>query len=104
MARRSLLSDALRERIERELTEGLGRRLRRAGAACPTTRGGDEEPQGRLDRPPDVLAEAIEASLPPREERDLDAPLFAGVTEAGSAWRSSDGAGSPRLVLVREPD
>jgi len=29
-----------------------------------------------------VLAEAIEASLPPREDRDLDAPLFAGVTEA----------------------
>lgn len=31
---------------------------------------------------PEVLAEAIEASLPPREDRDLDAPLFAGVTDA----------------------
>jgi integrase len=29
---------------------------------------------------PDVLAEAIEAKLPPREDRDLDAPLFADVT------------------------
>lgn len=28
---------------------------------------------------PDVLAEAIEATLPPREDRDSDAPLFAGV-------------------------
>jgi integrase len=28
---------------------------------------------------PDVLAEAIEATLPPREDRDLDAPLFPGV-------------------------
>lgn len=28
---------------------------------------------------PDVLAEAIEATLPPREDRDPDAPLFAGV-------------------------
>jgi len=28
---------------------------------------------------PKVLAEAIEATLPPREDRDLDAPLFPGV-------------------------
>ncbi|HEX2293437.1 MAG TPA: tyrosine-type recombinase/integrase [Gaiellaceae bacterium] len=28
---------------------------------------------------PDVLAEAIEANLPPREDRDLEAPLFPGV-------------------------
>ncbi len=28
---------------------------------------------------PDVLAEAIEATLPPREDRDPDAPLFGGV-------------------------
>lgn len=28
---------------------------------------------------PDVLAEAIEAALPPREDRDPNAPLFAGV-------------------------
>ena len=28
---------------------------------------------------PDVLAEAIEATLPPREDRDVDARLFAGV-------------------------
>jgi integrase len=28
---------------------------------------------------PDVLAEAIEATLPPREDRDPDAPLFAAV-------------------------
>jgi integrase len=29
---------------------------------------------------PDVLAEAIEATMPPREDRDPDAPLFPGVT------------------------
>lgn len=29
---------------------------------------------------PDVLAEAIEATLPPREDRDLEAPLFPGAT------------------------
>ncbi len=29
---------------------------------------------------PDVLADAIEATLPPREDRDLDAPLFRDVT------------------------
>jgi integrase len=29
---------------------------------------------------PDVLAAAITATLPPREDRDVDAPLFAGVT------------------------
>jgi len=29
---------------------------------------------------PDVLAEAIEATLPPREDRDPAAPLFAGAT------------------------
>jgi integrase len=29
---------------------------------------------------PDVLAEAIEATVPPREDRDPDAPLFPGVT------------------------
>jgi integrase len=29
---------------------------------------------------PDVLAAAIGATLPPREDRDVDAPLFAGVT------------------------
>jgi integrase len=28
---------------------------------------------------PDVLAEAIEATIPPREDRDLEAQLFAGV-------------------------
>jgi integrase len=28
---------------------------------------------------PDVLAEAIEATLPPREDRDPEAPLFPGV-------------------------
>lgn len=28
---------------------------------------------------PDVLADAIEATLPPREDRDTDGPLFAGV-------------------------
>jgi hypothetical protein len=28
---------------------------------------------------PDVLAEAIEATLPPREDRDPDAPLFPDV-------------------------
>lgn len=28
---------------------------------------------------PDVLAEAIEATMPPREDRDLEAPLFSGV-------------------------
>jgi integrase len=28
---------------------------------------------------PDELAEAIEATLPPREDRDPDAPLFAGI-------------------------
>jgi integrase len=31
---------------------------------------------------PDVLAEAIEAALPPREDRDPEAPLFPGVTDA----------------------
>ena len=29
---------------------------------------------------PDVLADAIEAALPPREDRDPQAPLFPGVT------------------------
>jgi integrase len=29
---------------------------------------------------PDVLAEAIEAGLPPREDRDAEAPLFPGVS------------------------
>lgn len=29
---------------------------------------------------PDALAEAIEATLPPREDRDADAPLFLGVS------------------------
>lgn len=29
---------------------------------------------------PDVLADAIEATLPPREDRDLEAPLFPGAT------------------------
>src|SRR5205823_1221142 len=29
---------------------------------------------------PDVLADAIEATLPPREDRDLDAPLFPGCS------------------------
>jgi integrase len=29
---------------------------------------------------PDVLADALEASLPPREDRDLDAPLFPGCS------------------------
>jgi integrase len=29
---------------------------------------------------PDALAEAIEARLPPREDRELDAPLFRDVT------------------------
>jgi integrase len=30
---------------------------------------------------PDPLADAIEAKLPPREDRDLDAPLFPGATQ-----------------------
>jgi integrase len=29
---------------------------------------------------PDVLADAIEATMPPREDRDADAPLFPGAT------------------------
>jgi integrase len=29
---------------------------------------------------PDVLADALEQTLPPREDRDLDAPLFRDVT------------------------
>ena len=39
---------------------------------------------------PDALAEAIEATLPPREDRDLDAPLFPGV-----------GADALRTAIVR---
>ena len=31
---------------------------------------------------PDVLADALEARMPPREDRDPDAPLFAGVDGA----------------------
>jgi integrase len=34
--------------------------------------------RGRWVELPDVLAQAIEATLPPREDRDLAAPLFAG--------------------------
>lgn len=44
---------------------------------------------------PDVLADALEATLPPREDRDPDAPLFSGVgadklrTAIGRACRAA---------------
>ena len=50
---------------------------------------------------PDVLADAIEAGLPPREDRDPEAPLFAGVTEARlrmAIIRACKAAGVPRFT------
>ena len=50
---------------------------------------------------PDVLADAIEATLPPREDRDLDAPLFAGVTDARlrmAIIRACKAAGVPHFT------
>jgi integrase len=57
--------------------------------------------RGRSIGDPDVLADAIEATLPPREDRDLDAPLFAGVNEAAfrmTIIRACKAAGVPRFT------
>ncbi len=50
---------------------------------------------------PDVLADAIEAALPPREDRDPEVPLFAGVNEARlrmAIIRACKAAGVPRFM------
>jgi integrase len=48
---------------------------------------------------PDVLAEAIEATLPPREDRDLEAPLFRNAGADRLARRSpARAAGIPTFT------
>jgi hypothetical protein len=51
------------------------RRLRRAAPASAPTGGDDEDATRPVGRAPDVLAQAIEATLPPREDRDPEAVI-----------------------------
>ena len=52
---------------------------------------------------PDDLFEALVATLPPREDRDLEAPLFPDLTDAGCGQRSQRRARRParRILAAR---
>ena len=54
---------------------------------------------------PDVLADALEATLPPREDRDPDAPLFPGVDRRPAANGDREGVQGGRRagVLAARP-
>ena len=86
----------------------------RVGSIDKLTVGDYDEPRRRVRVPahitknklgvfvelPDVLADAIEAMLPPREDRDLDAPLFAASSSANlrtAITRACKAAGVPRF-------
>ena len=74
-----------RPRLERR--PDPGRRLRRAPPARPAALGDDEDPARRSGSSCARLDEQIRASLPPREDRDLDARLFA--SSGADALRTS---------------
>jgi len=48
---------------------------------------------------PDLLAEAIEATLPPREDRDLEAPLFPEEGRLPDRLHSARRARGPAVSL-----
>jgi integrase len=53
---------------------------------------------------PDDLYEALVAALPPREDRDLEAPLCRDLTDAGCGWRLPGRAGRPGRRTSRRTD
>jgi integrase len=53
---------------------------------------------------PDDLFDALLAALPPREDRDLAAPLFPDLTERTCVWQSAARAGRPGRRTFRRTD